>query len=494
MNYAELIPGITRSLIETLPLLVLIVTGLVTLLADILLPRSQRGTLPVFGISGICLAFVILITQGHDPGKDASTAYFGVLYVNHYLVFLSQLVILAGGLFLFLISPRYLVDKAIPHGEYYGLLTLAIMSMMALAASSELLTLFLNIEVLSITLYVLAGLEKRNLRSTEAAFKYFLLGSVAAAFLLLGIAFIFGSTGALHYNQIEYVFVNDQVINEKFLIIGIALVLVGFAFKLTLAPFHMYAPDVYDGAATPIAAAIASVAKVAGFVALYHFIDLITFWNDLPDGIWAALYTVAVLSMLVGNIGAVVQPHFKRMLAYSSIAHSGYMLIPMIVVLKNYGLLAEAREALAYYLMAYTVMTLLAFGVAATIGEDGEKEINRYAGLSRRSSMLAFVMTLSMLSLLGFPLTVGFFGKVELFSVAVAGEHFVLAVIGVLSSIAGVYYYLRIIVNMYMQPSATERPAKGYMNMQNMVALGAVAICLLFFAIFPSTFLFIRHP
>jgi NADH-quinone oxidoreductase subunit N len=494
LNYNELIPGITQSLVDTLPLLVLIGAGLVTLVADILLPRSQRGILPVFGIGGIFLAFFILLSQGYDPLRETGTAYFGVLYVNHYLVFLSQLVILAGGLFLFLISPRYIVNKPIPHGEYYGLLTLAIMSMMALAASSELLTLFLNIEVLSITLYVLAGLEKRNARSTEAAFKYFLLGSFAAAFLLFGIAFIFGSTGALHYHQLEAILAHNQVLNEKFLVIGIALVLVGFAFKLTLAPFHMYAPDVYDGAATPIAAAIASGAKVAGFVALYHFIDLLTFWNNLPDGIWTALYTVAVISMLVGNIGAVTQPYFKRMLAYSSIAHSGYMLIPLIVVLKNYSLLAEAREALAYYLMAYTVMTLLAFGVAATIGADGENEISRYAGLSRRSSMLAAVMTLSMLSLLGFPLTVGFFGKVELFSVAVAGEHYVLAVLGVLASIAGVYYYLRVIVTMYMQPSEKEKPASGYMDVQNVLALSAVAICVLFFAFFPSMFLFIRQP
>jgi NADH-quinone oxidoreductase subunit N len=356
----------------------------------------------------------------------------------------------------------------------------------------------LNIELLSITLYVLAGIEKHNLRSTEAAFKYFLLGSLAAAFLLLGIAFVFGATGELRYDAIARAIAGGGVHEPPFLAAGLALMLVGFGFKLTLAPFHMYAPDVYEGAPTPVAAAIATGSKVAALAAFFPLVRLAAGWADLPRGVWLALYAIAVASMVIGNIGAVVQPNLKRMLAYSSVAHSGYAIVPMVVMLGAAGrsdlaaLTEDARDAVAYYLLAYTVMTLLAFGVAASIGPAGETRIANYAGLIRRNPGLAFMMMMAMISLLGIPGTVGFFGKLQLFSVAVEGHHIGLAIVGVLASVASAYYYLKVVVTMFMQEPAEggEAPAPAAIEGVNYLALGVGTICLFVFAFLPALYLF----
>jgi len=488
----DLYPQISASLFQTLPILVLIVAGIGVLVADVLLPRASRWLLSWLSLLGVALAFIALDFVVGPAGREALPlhSYFGVLRSN-YLVFLAQNVILAAGAFVILISPRYVGERRIPLGEYYGLLLLAVMAMLALAASTELLTVFLNLELLSITLYVLTGIENRNLRSGEAAFKYFLLGSFAAAFLLLGIAFVFGATGETRYDAIRQVLV-DGTAQPRLLAIGFCLMLVGFGFKLSLAPFHMYAPDVYEGAPTTTASLIATGTKVAGFAALFHLIELAAAWSDAAGGLWLALYAVALASMIVGNVGAVVQPNIKRMLAYSSIAHSGYTIVPMVVMLQRPDLIADARDAVAYYMLAYTVMTLLAFGVPAVLGPAGESRIAQYAGLHRRSPMLACVMALAMVSLMGIPPTIGFFGKFQLFAVAVQGDHIWLAVLGVLASVASVYYYLRVIVTMYMEEPATagEELESRRLDGVNAFALTACSVCVFLFVVFQSLYLF----
>jgi NADH-quinone oxidoreductase subunit N len=470
------------------PLAALVIAALLVLVADVLLPRAQRWLLSVISIAGVIAGFAVLYLAGSATGQIDT--FFGGLR-SSYMVFLAQNLVLAAGGFVVLISPRYLHDRLIPQGEYYALLLFAIAGMLGLAASSELLALFLHIELVSIALYILAGIEKRNLRSTEAAFKYFLLGSFAAAFLLLGIAFVFGGSGQLRYDKIATAIQAGTLLNPKLFTIGIALVLIGFGFKLTLAPFHMYAPDLYEGSPTPVTALIATGSKVAAFSAFYLFIELIAGWNGLPHSIWAALYAVVVASMIIGNVGAVVQPNIKRLLAYSSISHSAYTAIPIVVLLnQNTQLLPDIRDAVIFYLLAYTIMTLLAFGVVASLGALGESNISRYAGLTRRHPVLALLLTLSLLSLIGIPPTVGFFGKLGLIRVAVDGHHYWLAVIAVLTSVASAFYYLRIIVTMYMQEPATDLPAEIPLDGVNYLALTLCTVSLFLFAFVPSAFLF----
>ena len=481
----------------TLPMLVLIAGAIAVLVADVMLPAAQRWSLSLISLIGLGGAFCALYAVGCPAGQTVTQAYFGAIQLN-YLIFLAHNVILGGAIFLILISPRYLEGRAIPQGEYYALLLFATLAMMALAASGELLALFLNFELLSITMYILTGIEKKNARSSEAAFKYFLIGSFAAAFLLLGIAFIFGATGQTRFTAIADVIRSGKIIQPAFLAIGFGLIFVGFSFKLTLAPFHMYAPDVYEGSPTPITAAIATGSKVAGFVALFHLVQIAALWTTQPAGLWVALYAIVVASMIIGNVGAVVQPNIKRMLAYSSIAHSAYVIVPMVVILKVPNLMTQARDAVAYYLLAYTVMTLVAFGVVAALGpegapsNEGENKISHYTGLGRRSPGLALLMGLALLSLVGIPPTVGFFGKLQLFSVAVEGGHIRLAIVGVLASVASAFYYLRVIVAMYMEEPGKEAAmgAKPALDSVSAVALTLGGLAIFGFALFQGFYLF----
>jgi NADH-quinone oxidoreductase subunit N len=486
---------IVDSLWLAAPILTLLAAGLIVLVADLVLPSEHRGALGFITIAGLVLAFVAHQLVGAPGEGDDGRTFMGAL-TQGYLPFLAQSVILGGGIFIALISPGYIERRELPHGEYYALFLFGTTAMLALAASTELLTLFLNIELLSITFYILAGLEKHNLRSTEAAFKYFLLGSFAGAFLLLGIAFVFGATGEMQYDAIRRVIAAGEIKQPLFLTVGLILMIVGFGFKLTLAPFHMYAPDVYEGSPTPVAAAIATISKIAALAAFFPLMVLASGWAEMPRGVWAALYAVSVASMVIGNVGAVVQPNMKRMLAYSSVAHSGYAIVPMVALLGTRNpspeLIDSARGALAYYLLAYTTMTLLAFGVAASLGPKGETKIANYAGLARRNFGLGMVMLLAMLSLLGFPGTVGFYGKLQIFMVAVVAHHIPLAIILGVTSVASAYYYLRVVVTIFMQEPAgeVETPAHETLEGTNYLALGVASACIFVFAFLPSWYLF----
>ncbi|MEN6626913.1 MAG: NADH-quinone oxidoreductase subunit N [Candidatus Sumerlaeia bacterium] len=475
---------VVDSLLLTSPLLLLMIAAIVVLAADVMMPRDWRGALP--WIAGIGVAASSLALAGTGINGIALTLFNGALVIDR-LTFLSDAVILGGALYLIAISPRWLRGRWVPQGEYYALLLFATMAMMALAHSNELLALFLNFELLSISFYVLLGIEKRNPRSSEAGFKYFIIGSLAAAFLLMGIVFIFGATGGqTRFEAIARALDGGAVRQPLFMAVGLGLLFVGFAFKITLAPFHMYAPDVYDGAPTPVVAALATGTKVAGFTALFHVVEMVARWKGLPVGVWGAFYAAAVASMVVGNVGAVVQPNIKRLLAYSSIAHSGYMMIPLAVVLApRPDLIGAARDAVAYYLLAYTIMTLLAFGVISTLAPEGEGPIAAWAGLGRRAPMRAAFMALAMLSLIGLPPTVGFFGKIALFGVAIDGAHIRLAVIGILASVVSVSYYLRVVIAIYMSEPAEGAGRVGFPNAAQTLALVVGAVCVFVFAIFP---------
>ena len=471
---------VIESLWLTLPLLVLLATGLAVLAADVLMGRSRPAALPWIAGGGVAAAVWALWEVGVG---DAPRYAFSEALVLDRVTFMADNVILGATLFLVLVSPRWLEGRWVPHGEYYALVTLAAMAMMALGRSAELLALFINFELLSITFYVLVGMEKRNERSSEAGFKYFLLGSFAAAFLLFGIVFVFGATGGMTRLSDIGGALADGAFEPRLMALGLALMLIGFGFKLTLAPFHMYAPDVYEGAPTPIAAAVATGSKIAGFIALLRVVQTVSVWSA-PAGVWMAFAAVVVASIVVGNVGALVQPNIKRLLAYSSIAHSGYAMIPLVVILARPDLAALAGDAVVFYMLAYSVMTLLAFGVVGTMGAAGEERISAFAGLGRRAPWRAAAMALAMISLIGFPPTAGFFGKLAVFGVAVAGGLYTLAIIGVLASVASVAYYLRVVVTMYMEEPAEGLDRPPWPDLATSLALGAAAAGI-FLAIWP---------
>ncbi|MCE5230149.1 NADH-quinone oxidoreductase subunit N [bacterium] len=475
---------VVQSLLLTSPLLVLLGAAIIVLAADVLMPRGWRGALP--WISGLGVAAALFVLNGMGMPAAPQHAFSGALVLDR-LTFLADNVILGMALYLIAISPRWLRGRLVPHGEYYALLLFAAMAMMALGRSSELLALFLNFELLSITFYVLLGIEKRNARSTEAGFKYFIVGSTAAAFLLMGIVFVYGAThGQTRYEAIlKALFDAKGAVQPDMFALGMGLLIVGFGFKITLAPFHMYAPDVYEGGPTPVVAALATGTKVAGFTALYHLVAMAAGFKAIPAGVWAAFYAVVMTSMIVGNVGAVVQPNVKRLLAYSSIAHSGYMMIPLVVVLAKPGLLGAAEDAIAYYMLAYTLMTLLAFGVISALAPEGEGPIASWAGLGRRAPLRAACMALAMISLIGIPPTVGFFGKLYLFGMAIEGGHIWLAVVGILASVVSVTYYLRVVITMYMAEPAEGAEKPGVMGDAQILAVGLAAACVFVFAIFP---------
>ena len=299
------------------------------------------------------------------------------------------------------------------------------------------------------------------------------------------------------FDEIRLTIAAGSIGNPVFFSAGIALMLVGFGFKLTLAPFHMYAPDVYAGSPTPVAGLIATASKAAGLAAFFNFFRIFAEWQAMPLGLYLVFAGIAVLSIIIGNAGALTQPNIKRLLAYSGVAHAGYTILPLIGVLhltragdsRAAGVLADAETAITYYILAYSITTLAAFGVAATLGPAGDSQIDRYAGLGRRSPALALVLSLSLISLTGVPITTGFVGKFYLFSVAVNAGVAPLAIFGILASVVSAYYYLRVIVKMYMEESKAARAESGEIELANATALFVCSAGIFIFAVFPMIFL-----
>jgi NADH-quinone oxidoreductase subunit N len=344
-----------------------------------------------------------------------------------------------------LLSWDYVKRARINHGEYYALMLSATLGMIVMAASNDLITIFLGLELMSLALYILVGFRRNHLESSEAALKYFLLGAFASGFLLYGIALLYGATGTTNLGRMAVFLADSPMLGNPLLLAGGLLVLAGFAFKVAAVPFHMWTPDAYEGAPTTVTGFMSAGAKAAGFAALLRF--LIVALPGLQVE-WRPLLTwIAILTMTVGNVTALLQPNVKRMLAYSSIAHAGYLLVAVVAG----GL--EGGSAALFYLAVYALMNLGAFGVLALLGREQEERVmvSDLAGLSQRHPALAAAMTVFMLSLGGIPPTAGFMGKVYVFSVAVDAGLIPLVIVGVLNSVISIYYYLRITVVMYMR-------------------------------------------
>jgi NADH-quinone oxidoreductase subunit N len=451
------------------PQIIIVITALVVLLADLF--ANKKSILAYLSLLGIIVAAVAswTIWDGTDP------MFQTMAIADGYSLFLNLVFLVTAALSV-LISINYLVREGINYGEYYALLLLATGGMMLMGSATDLMVVFLALEILSISLYVLAGFNRADPKSGESALKYFLLGAFASGFLLYGIALIYGATGTTHLAAIVDFLTGTGTTSGTYLFIGLGLLLVGFSFKIALVPFHMWTPDVYEGAPTSVTAFMSVGAKAAGFAALGRLL-LYAFPTLLWDWVWA-LAALSVLTMTLGNLAAIAQTHIKRMLAYSSIAHAGYILM---------GIIAANEAGMAgvlFYLLAYAFMNVGAFAVVIAVGREGEPnlELSDYAGLGSRQPLLAAAMAVFMFSLAGVPPLAGFFGKFYIFSAAVQAGFVGLAIIGVLNSVVSAFFYLRVIVYMYMREPAVEaRPvlAPPLALAITLAALGTIVLGLL---------------
>jgi len=421
--------------------------------------RRVAGIVSLLGLIGAAAAVVSLW------GGNGETSFRGMIITDDFRLFFAGIFLIVTFLTV-LISLRWIEKESLPVGEYFSLLMFATTGMLFMSAANDLVMIFLGLEITSISTYVLCGYRRRDLRSNESAMKYFILGSFSTAFLLYGIAFIYGATYSPAAHPVATT--NLQVIKERIasgalyspemLLAGAAMMIVGFGFKVATAPFHVWSPDVYEGAPTPVTAFLSTGSKAAAFAA-FSRVFILTFaatsfalstgaLHTLQGSITNALVVMAILTMTIGNLVAIVQSNIKRMLAYSSIAHAGYALV---------GLIANDWRAVAFYLLSYVLINIGAFGIIELFARRGDKrvEISDYAGIGFQSLGLASVLSLFLLSLAGMPLTGGFVAKLLVFKSAWAGGFHLLVVIAVINSAISWYYYLRVIVAMFFAEPAT---------------------------------------
>lgn len=393
----------------------------------------------------------------------------------------SSVIFLGGAVLAVLLSLNYVSRERILMPEYYLLVVLATVGMLLIGGAADLIIVFLGIELMSICVYVLAGIDRRSALGAEAALKYFLLGAFASGFLLYGIALIYGATGTTNLTLIDFQTTSLDLESNLMFVVGIGLLFVGFAFKVAAVPFHMWAPDVYDGAPTPITAFMAAAVKAAAFaglvrVSVHALGDAIGAWQEIA-------WWLAAITMAAGNLMALAQRHIKRMLAYSSVGHAGYLLVAVTSGTET------GAGAFLFYALAYTLMTLGAFAVVAAVGRDGERDlrIDDFAGLAAGRPWLAFAMAVFMLSLLGFPGTAGFIGKWYVLSAAVETNHWGLAVVLVGASVVSAGYYLPVIMQMYMRgPRAPDAHRGVTVPVAARWVVGVTAALLLLFGFWPN--------
>ncbi len=455
------------------PEIVLCAFGILIMVLDPFVGVTRKRVLAWIGFAGTLVALFAVHIAAHDQGP----AYSGVIYADKFSLFVHVVVIGAAALAI-LGSINYLDTEGIQRGEYYALVLFATAGMGILGGANELVTGFLGLEMSSISTYILAGFRRRSLQSNEASLKYFILGSFATAFFLYGIAMVYGATGSTQIEKIQSALVGQQRLPDL-AILGLALIFVGLGFKVVVAPFQVYAPDVYEGAPSPVTALLASAPKAATF-ALMLRIFCVSFGSAGSLWFWA-VWVSAVLTMFIGNLAALVQTNVKRMLAYSSIAHAGYILVAFIAS-TDLGI-----AAVLFYLAAYALMKIGAFLVISHLGQLGEKrlEIHDYAGLGMRQPVLAACFSLFLLSLLGLPATGGFLGKFFAFQAALDSRIVWLVVIAAINSVIGAYYYLRVIIAMYFwEPNKEYSPTAVAPALS--VALFIAAFGTLYLGIFPA--------
>jgi NADH-quinone oxidoreductase subunit N len=457
----------SSDLLSILPLIVLVVWASLLLLVDLFLKR--KGVTAFLAALGLALTAGLTLAQA---GEEAS-AFGGMIAVDGFATFLNVLFLLSGLLGI-AVAYGYLKRMGIERGEYYSLLLFSTAGMMLMAHAADLIVVFLALELLSLPLYVLAAFARPRLDSEEAGLKYFLLGAFATGFVVYGVTLVYGATGSTSLAGIVAAAASGT--SGLLLTIGAALLLVGFGFKVAAVPFHMWTPDVYHGAPTPVTAFMAVGAKAAGFAALLRL--FVTAFPSLGADLTPVVWALAALTMLVGNVVAIAQTNIKRMLAYSSIAHAGYILMAFVAFGKP-ATQADAVASALFYLVTYALTSYGAWAaVIALEKQNGQGlDISNFAGLGRRRPLLAAAMTVFMLSLTGMPPTLGLVGKFYLFRTVIEAGQVGLAVIGVLTSLISAYYYLRVVVVMYMREGAPETTREPWLDFT--WALSAVATVVL---------------
>lgn len=430
--------------LRILPEIVLTIFGMAIMLLDPLLDeRRSQKTLGAIGLIGAIAAIAATLVQAQNPGLG----FWRMVNVDPFSVFFHFLVTTVTAVVI-LTSYEYMEVQQIRAGEYYGLILFGAVGMCLMSSAVELVLIFIALEISSISTYILAGFRRHAAASSESSIKYFLLGSFATAFFLYGVALMFGATGSTSIATIGPILGAEQH-PPVLAYLAVALMFVGLGFKVAAAPFHIWTPDVYEGAPAPIVGFMSTAPKAAVFAVLLR----ILFEAHAPGTLWL-IWVVAALSMTLGNLGALVQDNVKRLLAYSSIAHAGYLLVAF-AALPDQGI-----PAAMFYTASYAAMNVGAFAVVSHFASAAERYVSLedYAGLGRRSPILAATLTVFLLSLIGIPVTGGFFAKFYVFSAALQAKLVGLVIIGVLNSAVGAYYYLRVIVVMYMREARTEVP------------------------------------
>ncbi|MBK8020457.1 MAG: NADH-quinone oxidoreductase subunit N [Chloroflexi bacterium] len=458
------VPSLASLNIEVaLPAIFLAFWAIVVLVVDLFLPKERRMTTVWLSIAGIVITFVLnlLVYNQHEQ------AFLGMFVADPFSGFLN-IVILLTALMGILLSVDYLKRTGIERGEFYSLLLFTTTGMMFMTGANDLITVFVALELLSIPLYVLSAFRAPDLKSEESGLKYFIMGAYASAFFVFGAAMVYGATGTTSLPEIFNALGNLGQPGGPSLflmILGAGLIVVGLGFKVAVVPFHMWTPDVYEGAPTPVTAFMSVGAKAGGFAALLRImiigLPLLTV-NEQTVATWqTTLWLIAAATLILGNLVAILQSNVKRMLAYSSIAHAGYILMA-VAAAGTPGMGDQAAQAALVYLMAYMFTNMGAFAIALSIEKDDGTgtNISDFNGLGRSRPLLAAMMALFMLSLTGIPLTSGFMGKWLVFQAAIDAQLIPLAIIGVLTSVISAFYYARIIINMYFGESQGD-PAEG---------------------------------
>ena len=432
--------------------------------------RMPIAPLGAIGLVGAAIASAVL--WNHNASS------FGVVVADNFGLFVTWILIVVGLLSLALSVPT--IDREhLPRGEYYALMLFALAGMMLMATASDLLVIFLALEILSLAVYVLTGIRRESATGTEAAFKYFLLGSFSSAFFLYGIAFTFGMTGSTRLDRVGSLMASQATSPAPMQLLALGLLLVGFAFKVSAVPFHMWTPDAYEGAPPAVTGFMSTGVKAAAFAAFVRV--FLAAFEPLRNDWGPVIWIIAAATMIVGAVVGVAQTSVKRMLAYSSIAHGGYLLVALLAA-NDVG-----KGAILFYLLAYAITNVGAFGVIALLESTGaaNDRVQDYGGLAAERPVLAAFMTIFLLSLGGFPPLAGFIAKWYVFTAAIKAGYVWLAIIGVLTSVVSVFFYLRIVVMMYMTPTDTPMKLPAVPRMAGL-ALVVSALLVLYLGILPT--------
>ncbi len=456
------------------PIIILSISGLVTLFLGFL--KSKKILLPA-SLFFVALAFFSNFIDWNKPGL-----YFSNMLEASNLSILFTSIILLSAFLIMALSKGFLDDEHAHPAEYFAILQFSLVGAIMMTNYQNLIMLFIGVEILSVSMYVLTGSDKRNIRGNEAALKYFLMGAFATGIMLFGIAMLYGANYSFNISDANAWLMQTQVVTRPvFLYVGVTFLLIGLLFKVSAAPFHFWTPDVYEGAPTIFTTFMSTIVKTAGFAAIYRILEVS--YSPLYNFWWVMVIVMAVLSLLISNITAVSQSSFKRMLAFSSISHAGYMLMAIV------GLSNKSDASIVFYSLAYSLATISAFGVLMIVSKeklvDGrpDESIAVLNGLSKKNSFLAFVLGVSMFSLAGIPLTAGFWGKFYVFADAAYRGHIWLLVVAILMSAVGIYYYFKPIIAAYMKEGDGEsiRLSPFYKIILGFTTIGSIIL-----GLFPS--------